>query len=110
MERTCLQHLDTVKNWELLRHKRPSEDQVLSWRPVMPIFVINLIQFMLFLSIAFFVIELSSGSKGTEIRQDIGFGFAIVSVLAASLAFYVMYLYRRSWNRRAAWLSADRDE
>jgi hypothetical protein len=101
LEKTCLAHLDQEENWKILRHERPSENTVLGWKPFVPIFRINLLLFLAVLGIAFVAIELGSGSSPQDLKDDAPIGVTLIILIAASMAAYVMSLYRTAWNRRA---------
>jgi len=108
VELKCLRHLDPEENWSgILRQPKPPESQRLGWGPFRLIFVINMIQFTPILAILFVSLELTFGGGVTSLREDALVGSAIVVGLAAIMATYVTYLYRRSWNRRARSLSAE---
>ena len=108
MELKCLRHLDPEENWTgILRQPKPPESEQLGWAPFRVIFGINMLQFTPILAILFVSLELTFGGGVSSLREDALVGSGIVVGLAAIMASYVTYLYRRSWNRRARSLSAE---
>lgn len=101
MELKCLRHLDATENWKILGREKPPKTDVLPWRPFRQIFVINFIQFVLILSVLFFLLETGSGMTMRDIQEDLPYGLGIAALFAIGLGLYVTHLYRRSWNRRA---------
>jgi len=101
LEEKCLRHLDVPENWRILRSQRPAETELLGWKPFLRIFVFNFVLFVVVLTALFFAVELSSGSGLADVREDLPYGLAGVAAFAIALGFYVMHLYRRTWNRRA---------
>ncbi len=110
VESTCLSHLDHVENWKILRRPRPEEDATQGWIPFFPIFVINLVQFTGILGLLFVGLEFSQGGGITSLREDALIGGTAVVAVASLLAGYVTHLYRRSWNRRARKMRAERED
>ena len=109
IEQTCLRHLDASENWSILRTARPSETEKLSWRPFLPIFVINFTQYFFVLSVIFVLIEIAGGMGMASINEDLPLGSVIVASIAVALGVYVTHLYRRTWNRRAIHIQSDVD-
>lgn len=101
LERKCLEHLDAPGAWEILKAERPSEDEILSWRPFRRIFAFNFVLFGVLLTALFLGLEVASGTLPADIRQDLPWGLAIVAGIAIGFGLYVTHLYRRSWNGRA---------
>jgi hypothetical protein len=101
LEKTCLAHLDHEENWKILRHERPTENIELGWKPFVPIFRINFVLFFVVLGIAFVAIELGSQSSREDLIDDAPIGLTFIVLIAATMAAYVMSLYRTAWNRRA---------
>jgi len=101
MELKCLQHLDAPNSWDILRTAKPSEDDVLAWRPFRRVFGFNWILFSVVFVSLFFILEKSGGMGWADIREDMPYGLSLMFVLATGFAAYVTYLYRRSWNNRA---------
>ena len=110
VEATCLSHLDHEENWKILRRPRPEEDVIQGWLPFGPIFVINVVQFTLILGLLFVGLEFSQGGGISSLREDALIGTGAVVAIASLLAGYVTHLYRRSWNRRARKMRAERDD
>lgn len=110
MESTCLSHLDHAENWKILRRPRPEEDVIQGWSPFIAIFGINLAQFTLILGLLFVGLEFSQGGGLASLREDALIGSGVVVGVASLLAGYVTHLYRRSWNRRARKMRAERED
>ena len=110
VESTCLSHLDHAENWKILRRPRPEEDVIQGWSPFIAIFGINLAQFTLILGLLFVGLEFSQGGGLASLREDALIGSGVVVGVASLLAGYVTHLYRRSWNRRARKMRAERED
>lgn len=108
LERKCLSHLDEPANWAILRRDRPDERALLNWTPFWRIWLINFVQYVLILALLFVGLESTVVSRFSEVASDLPIGTATVVLIASLLAGYVTHLYRRSWNRRARFLSSDR--
>ena len=102
LEKKCLRDLDSRENWtNILKHERPDESQIQSWKPFRKIFAFNLVLFLGVLSLIFITLEFGQGVRFNEFREDLLGGTILVILTAASMALYVTHLYRRTWNRRA---------
>ncbi len=103
LEQRCLQQLDHAENWRMLDREKPSEDEVLPWKPFGRIFGFNLAVFGPVISVVFLAISLASGTDRSELLHPDnlipGIGFILVTSLL--MALFAASLYRRSWNRRA---------
>jgi hypothetical protein len=110
VESTCLSHLDHVENWKILRRPRPEDDVIQGWSPFVAIFGINVVQFTLILGLLFVGLEFSQGGGSASVKEDALIGGAAVVAVASILAGYVTHLYRRTWNRRARKMRAERDD
>lgn len=102
MEVKCLDHLDSEKNWsDILKHTRPDSSIPQPMRVFIRIFFINIqLFFVLFLGL-FGLLEFAYGGGWQGIKED-GLILGLpMAAFAVCLAFYVMNLYRRTWNRRA---------
>ncbi len=110
MEKTCLQHLDRIDNWKILRTERPEETQLLPWKPFLPIFFINIINFTLIFALVFALIGFASKVGVQELREDLPGAVVLTIGISAAFALYVTNLYRRTWNRRARWLNSKDDQ
>jgi hypothetical protein len=110
MEKTCLEHLDRVDNWKLLRAERPEETVILPWKPFRRIFLYNVSLFVLIFAVLFTVIGFGSRVGSEELKDDLLMGAVLTIVISSLMALYVTGLYRRTWNKRARWLGSQVDE
>lgn len=107
LEKKCLQHLDSSENWiAILKQERPPNSQLLDWKPFWRIYIINIVQFTIVLTLVFGSLEIGfSGLSG--LKEDRTILIGIVATMAIMFAAYVTNLYRRSWNRRARQMLLD---
>jgi hypothetical protein len=105
IELKCLRQLDHVENWEILKRERPSESEILHWRPFIRIFWFNFALLSTLLAMALFLVDWKSGASIEDIKGDGPFGAAVTVGIAGIMSIYVTHLYRRSWNRRAKFLA-----